>query len=76
MPNGMLNDKWINRWIVHSSSGSGDYVIGQDADGNWGCSCIGWTRHVPRTDCKHIREVKNGGGATLSEAIIQRMKGG
>lgn len=24
----------------------------------WSCSCIGWTRHYPRKDCIHIREVK------------------
>lgn len=24
----------------------------------WECACIGWTRHLPRRDCKHIALVK------------------
>ena len=24
----------------------------------WQCSCMGWTRHYPRHDCKHILRVK------------------
>ena len=24
----------------------------------WECSCMGWTRHMPRKDCKHIRHVR------------------
>ena len=42
----MTNDKWVNRWVVPSSSGGGDWIVGQDADGKWGCSCPGWTRHI------------------------------
>ena len=24
----------------------------------WECSCPAWTRHTPRTDCKHIIKVQ------------------
>jgi len=72
----MRDDKWVKRWVVPSSSGNGEYIVGQDKDGNWGCSCIGWTRHVPRRDCKHILEVKAGGGMTITEAVLSRMSGG
>ncbi|MBU1067682.1 hypothetical protein KKE60_07825 [Patescibacteria group bacterium] len=72
----MKEDKWIHRWIVESESGHGSYTVGQDAGGNWGCSCPAWTRHVPRRDCKHITTVRMGGGRTLTEAIVDRMKGG
>ena len=41
-----MNDKWVERWAVRSSSGHGDYIIGRDAEGNYGCSCPGWTRHL------------------------------
>lgn len=26
--------------------------------GQWECACRGWTMHVPRRDCKHIRRLK------------------
>jgi hypothetical protein len=42
----MPNDKWVERWAVRSSSGKGDYIIGKDACGNYGCSCVGWTHHT------------------------------
>jgi len=40
------NDKWITRWAVRSRAGHGDYIVGKDAEGNWGCSCVGWTMHA------------------------------
>lgn len=69
----MTTDKWVNRWYVPSSRGGGNHTVSQDKDGNWACSCIGWTRHMPRTDCKHIREVKEGGGQSLSDAVLDRL---
>jgi hypothetical protein len=39
-------DKWVKKWVVPSSSGGGDYIVAQDKDGNWACSCPGWTRHI------------------------------
>lgn len=71
----LSEDKWVRRWVVPSSSGDGDYIVAQDKDGNWACSCRGWTSHVPRTDCRHIREVKAGGGATLTEHVIGKLAG-
>jgi len=71
----MKDDKWVDRWVVSSSSGDGDYIVARDKDGNWACSCIGWTRHVPRRDCRHITEVKEGGGKTVSEAVLDRLAG-
>lgn len=47
----MPNDKWVERWAIRSSSGVGDYIIGKDAEGNYGCSCIGWTSHVYCPSC-------------------------
>lgn len=37
------------------------YVVSRYSDGSWACGCIGWTRHVPRQDCKHIWWVKTHG---------------
>lgn len=107
----MKNDKWVERWVVPSSRG-GRHIVGRDASGNWGCSCIGWTmrvkRHCPdcgselgkfdkvsddlyrcynrscrktvtpiksRTDCKHIVEVKGGGGKSVSDATLDILAG-
>ena len=43
---GIRKDKWEQRWAVRSSSGHGDYIVGRDKDGNFGCSCMGWTMNV------------------------------
>lgn len=55
---------------VKSSSGASNYIISVEGR-EWQCSCLGWTRHVPRRDCKHIRGVKiaaNGGTTNLAMA--------
>lgn len=70
-----LSDKWVKQWVVPSSSGSGDYIVSMDKDGNYACGCRGWTSHVPRTDCRHIREVKAGGGQSIADATIARLAG-
>ena len=33
--------------------------VSRTDDGEWECGCIGWTRHVPRRDCRHISMVRN-----------------
>jgi hypothetical protein len=51
--------KYMNQWSIPSDSNpSRNYTVSLTYDGEWQCSCIGWTRHVPRKDCKHIRRVK------------------
>ena len=45
------NDKWLERWAVRSSSGHGDYIIGRDTDGKYGCSCMGWKTHIYCPKC-------------------------
>jgi hypothetical protein len=77
----MGNDKWIKKWGVPSSSNDGYYTVGQDVTGSFACSCIGWTHHMPRTDCKHIRQVRflldgqSSTAQTMEEIIINRMLG-
>lgn len=43
---------------VTSSNGKRQYAVSLKSD-EWQCACIGWTRHVPRKDCKHIRGCKS-----------------
>jgi hypothetical protein len=48
---------WDKQWTVPSSDGKREYVVSLDtARGEWACSCKGWTTHVPRRDCKHIKQ--------------------
>ena len=48
---------WIQKYEVQGSAKK-PYVVSFSDEGGWGCSCIGWTRHIPRKDCKHIRAMK------------------
>jgi len=72
---GGRDGRWAKQWVVESQSGPGVYTVSLDHDGNYACSCPGWTRHMPRMDCKHILEVRSGGGKSYTEAVIDRMKG-
>lgn len=45
---------------VQSDNGPSQYVISRLSSGEFACSCMGWTRHVPRRDCKHISRYKFG----------------
>ena len=67
------DNRWIRKWVVGSESGPGSYIVAQDKEGNWGCSCPAWK--FRRKTCKHILEVMGGGGRTLAEAAIDRMQG-
>jgi len=52
-------DRWIRRWAVPSTTDDTTYTVAVDAAGNFGCSCPGWIYTVPRTDCKHIRQLQS-----------------
>ena len=43
------------QWQVSSSDGERTYTVSVTVYGVWSCSCVGWTRHMPRRDCKHIK---------------------
>jgi hypothetical protein len=51
---------WVKKWEVESLSEDKTYVVSIDAYGNYGCSCPVWK--FKRRECKHIKEVQNGGG--------------
>ena len=86
-------DRWRHKWAVPSSSNDGYYTVAEAWDGSGSrqdgngegpglaCSCVGWTRHMPRTDCKHCREVRAlifgqaSSAQTMEEAILNRMLG-
>lgn len=65
-------------WKVESDSSPGKfYTVSHYNDDSWACSCVGWTRHVPRRDCRHITYVKGGGAVVydpLARAVTLAMK--
>lgn len=57
-----MNGNTLEQFKVESDSHPGVwYVVTETVSGEWQCSCVGWTRHTPRRDCKHIRWCKCGG---------------
>ena len=47
----------IGRWRVKNDDRTRTYTV-VATKGVWQCSCMGWTRHMPRKDCKHITHIK------------------
>ncbi len=81
---GVVNGRPYKRqFVVPSESGNNPYIVTQYADPpfnneghpEWACACIGWTRHFPRRDCKHIMYAQSGGATTFEEAIANQLEG-
>lgn len=49
----MTDDKWVERWVIPSTSGNGNYIVSKDKEGNYACACRGWTLNVRKycPDC-------------------------
>lgn len=62
------------QWEVESTSSNATHTVSLMGDGTYQCSCIGWTRHVPRRDCKHITWVRNGGGREIDPLAMAMLK--
>jgi len=54
------SDIYARQWDVGSFTDATKkpYKVSERRDGRWECSCPAWTRHTPRTDCKHIVKVQ------------------
>jgi len=50
--------EYKQQWQVSSSDGERAYTVSVTFDDVWSCSCVGWTRHMPRHDCKHVKGKK------------------
>jgi hypothetical protein len=90
-----MDNRWKHKWAAPSSSSNDYYIVAEPEDPtetnsskdefgrgpSLACGCLGWTRHMPRTDCKHIREVRflimgrHANAKTLEQAIVDRMLG-
>lgn len=53
-----MNANIEKQFKVASSSSNRNYVVSLLYSGEWQCGCMGWTRHFPRKDCRHIREIQ------------------
>lgn len=66
---------WSSQWAVQGTA-KAPYIVSSKkkaGDGvatgwgeTWGCSCPDWTKHSPRTDCKHIVNVKTKEGILIT----------
>ena len=54
------SDIYARQWDVGSFTDptKKPYKVSERRDGRWECSCPAWTRHTPRTECKHIIKVQ------------------
>lgn len=60
----------VSQYEVDSDSTPGrTYVVSLNGNGQYSCGCLGWTRHVPRRDCKHIEWVKAFGGRPVDPLL-------
>lgn len=75
----------IEQYKVESESDPGRYYIVSRVElaakcgevspvEQWQCSCTGWTRHVPRRDCKHIAYHKAFGGVPVDPLLMAMLK--
>ncbi|SRR6266496_497617 len=56
---------WTEQWAYQGSAKS-PYIVSRKQDHkydgvteeSWACSCMNWTRNMPRVDCKHILQIK------------------
>jgi hypothetical protein len=44
----------VAQYEVKSETSGSTYIVSLDGNGDYSCGCLGWTRHVPRRNCKHI----------------------
>jgi len=53
-----MSKGYYNQWTWPSNSSDKEYTISLTYEDEWQCSCKGWTMHVPRRDCTHIKDLK------------------
>jgi len=65
--------EYRKQWKVQGSA-KDPYTVSVTVDGVWSCSCIGWTRHIPRKDCKHIegKKAEEGGQPKPARRTVKR----
>lgn len=60
-----MSKQWVRQWQVPSSKAGKFYIVSLSREGEWSCACVGWTSHMPRKACRHIKEAKETGNRYL-----------
>ena len=63
--------QYIKRWLVPASNGS-NHIVALDWNNHHACDCIGWIRHSPRIECRHIKMVLTGQIKEATELELQQ----
>ena len=63
--------QYIKRWLAPASNGS-NHIVALDWNGQYQCDCIGWIRHSPRIECKHIKMVLSDNLKEATEKDLQQ----
>lgn len=70
---------WTEQW-GYQGSAKAPYIISRRDEGHangsttsegWACACPNFTRHTPRTDCKHILNVKLKEGMGVKKGAVK-----
>jgi ATP-dependent DNA ligase len=65
--------EYKQQWKVQGSA-KDPYTVSVTFDDVWSCSCVGWTRHMPRKDCTHIKKIKRENVHVWPQASPQLLK--
>lgn len=62
--------QYVEFWDVESASNpERAHRVSRCDDGSFACSCVQWTRHVPRRNCRHIWDVLAGHGKPVDPLV-------
>lgn len=65
---------YLIKWCIYSER-SGNHIVSLCDDGTYQCDCVGWTRHMPRRNCKHIWQVIDEKPEPLNQANWDSLSG-
>lgn len=65
---------YLQKYLAPASNGS-THIVSLCDDGTWQCDCIGWCRHYPRKNCKHIYWVIANKPDPLNKENWDKLKG-
>ncbi len=70
----MRNNIYKAKYLAPASNGS-NHIVSLRQDGDWECDCLGWTRHFPRIECKHISWVIDNNPEPLNLENWEKLNG-
>ncbi|MDO8575087.1 MAG: hypothetical protein Q7R78_00075 [bacterium] len=67
--------EYTEKYRIYSESSKRTHIVGKLESGEYTCDCRGWTGHMPRPCCKHIREVLYTHPEPLDLANYEKLQG-